>query len=182
MKSALRLTCTAFAFAILVLSLASRDAHAQVMPNPDGPINLEVARKAADAAIAEGKKNGWTIAAAVVDSAGDLVFFERLDNTQAAAMTIAQDKARSAARFKRPTKVFEDAVVGGRNAILGLPGAIPIDGGIPLVIDGTIVGAVGVSGASAAQDGQWAQAGADSLGKQPAPPAAKPPAPAPPKK
>jgi glc operon protein GlcG len=177
MKTALRLTCTTFAFAILVLAFASRDAHAQAMPNPYGQINLEVARKVADAAIAEGKKNGWTVAAAVVDSAGDLVFFERLDNTQAAAMTIAQEKARTAARFKRPTKSFEDALAGGRQAILGLPGAMPIDGGIPLVIDGKIVGAVGVSGASAAQDGQCAQAGADSLGKQPAPPAAKPPVP-----
>src|SRR4051812_11228363 len=143
MYTALRLTCTTFAFAILALAFASRDAHAQAMPNPYGQINLEVARKIADAAIAEGKKNGWTVAAAVVDSAGDLVFFERLDNTQAAAMTIAQDKARTAARFKRPTKSFEDALAGGRQAILGLPGAIPIDGGIPLVIDGKIVGAVG---------------------------------------
>ena len=182
MKTALRLTCITVV-AILFLTVASRAAHAQAMPNPYGPINLEVARKVADAAIAEGKKNGWNVAAAVVDSAGDLVFFERLDNTQSASMIIAQEKARTAARFKRPSKSLEDALAGGRQAILGIPGATPVEGGIPLVIEGKIVGAVGVSGATSAQDAQCSQAGVDSLGKQPAPPAAKPPAPpAPPKK
>ena len=177
MKPYLRMT---IAFTVLWLGLASRTAHAQ-MPNPYGPISVDTARKVADAAIAEGKRNGWLVAAAVVDSAGELVFFERMDNTQSAAVGIAQDKARTAARFKRPSKAFEDALAGGRQAILGLPGATPIEGGIPLVIDGKIVGAIGVSGVSAAQDGQCAQAGADTLGKQPAPPPAKQPAP-PPKK
>lgn len=182
MKTTLRLTCTTAVFAILFLTLASRDARAQAMPNPYGAISLEVARKVADAAIAEGKKNGWNVAAAVVDSAGDLVFFERLDNTQSASMIIAQEKARTAARFKRPTKSLEDALAGGRQAILGIPGATPVEGGIPLVIDGKIVGAVGVSGATSQQDAQCSQAGADTLGKQPAPPAAKQPATTPPPK
>ena len=182
MTTALRLTCTTFAFAILVLAFASREAHAQAMPNPYGPINLEVARKVADAAIAEGRKNGWNVAAAVVDSAGDLVFFERMDNTQSASMVIAQEKARTAARFKRPSKSLEDALAGGRQAILGIPGATPVEGGIPLVVDGKIVGAVGVSGATSPQDAQCSQAGVDSLGKQPGAPVAKPPTPAPPKK
>jgi len=179
MKTSLRVTIV---FAILVLTFASRSAHAQAMPNPYGPINLEVARKVADAAIAEGKKNGWNIAAAVVDSAGDLVFFERMDNTQSASMIISQEKARTAARFKRPSKSLEDALAGGRQAILGIPGATPVEGGIPLVIDGKIVGAVGVSGAKSSEDAQCSQAGVDSLGKQPGAPAAKPPTPAPPKK
>ena len=179
MKTSLRMTVV---FAILVLSLASRSAHAQAMPNPYGQISLEVARKVADAAIAEGRKNGWNIAAAVVDSAGDLVFFERMDNTQSASMIIAQEKARTAARFKRPSKSLEDALA-TRPAILGIPGATPVEGGIPLVIDGKIVGAVGVSGAKSSEDAQCSQAGIDSLGGKPAtPPAAKPPAPAPPKK
>ncbi|HEX8111477.1 MAG TPA: heme-binding protein, partial [Kofleriaceae bacterium] len=103
------------------------------MPNPYGQISLEVARKVADAAIAEGKKSGWNIAAAVVDPAGELVFFERMDNTQSASIVIAQEKARTAAKFKRPSKALEDALAGGRQAILALPGATPVEGGIPLV-------------------------------------------------
>jgi uncharacterized protein GlcG (DUF336 family) len=180
MKTSLRVT---IGFAVLFLTFAARNAHAQ-MPNPYGPISVDTARKVADAAIAEGKKNGWNVAAAVVDSAGDLVFFERMDNTQAASMVIAQEKARTAARFKRPSKALEDALAGGRQAILALPGATPVEGGIPLVVDGKIVGAIGVSGATSAQDAQCAQAGADTLGKQPAPPppAKQPATPPPPKK
>ena len=179
MKTSLRVIVV---FAILFVIFAARNAHAQAMPNPYGQISLEVARKVADAAIAEGRKNGWNIAAAVVDPAGDLVFFERMDNTQSASMVIAQEKARTAARFKRPSKSLEDALAGGRQAILGIPGATPVEGGIPLVIDGKIVGAVGVSGAKSSEDAQCSQAGVDSLGKQPGMPAAKPPTPAPPKK
>jgi uncharacterized protein GlcG (DUF336 family) len=178
MKTSLRMTVV---FAVVVGSFAARNAHAQ-MPNPYGQINVEIARKVADAAIAEGKKNGWNVAAAVVDSAGELVFFERLDNTQSASIVIAQEKARTAAKFKRPSKAMEDALAGGRMAVLGIPGATPVEGGIPLVIDGKIVGAIGVSGATSPQDGQCAQAGVDTLGKQPAPPAARPPTPAPPRK
>lgn len=182
MKTSLRMTVV---FAVLVLSFVARNAHAQ-MPNPYGPINVDIARKVADAAIAEGKKNGWNVAAAVVDGDGELVFFERLDNTQSASIVIAQEKARTAAKFKRPSKAMEDALAGGRWAVLGIPGVTPVEGGIPLVIDGKIVGALGVSGATSPQDGVCAQAGVDTLGKQPAPPAAKPPTPpappAPPKK
>jgi uncharacterized protein GlcG (DUF336 family) len=162
---------------VLFVSLRSRDARAQ-LPNGYGmPISMETARKVADAALAEGKKNGWNVAAAVVDPAGDLVFFERMDNTQAASTIISQEKARTAARFKRPSKALEDAVAGGRQVILSLPGATPIEGGVPLVIDGKIVGAIGVSGATSPQDGQCAMAAAETLGKQPTMPA-KPPAPA----
>ena len=113
----------------------------------------------------------------MVDSAGELVFFERMDNTQSASMIIAQEKARTAAKFKRPSKALEEALVGGRHAILGLPGATPLEGGIPLILDGKIIGAIGVSGVTSPQDGVCAQAGADTLGKQPAPPAARPPTP-----
>ena len=162
----------------VVLSTAlARNANAQ-MPNGYGAsISVETARKLAATATAEGKKNGWNIAVAIVDTAGDLVFFERMDNTQAASTIVAQEKARTAARFKRPTKAFEDALAGGRQAILGLPGVTPLEGGLPLVIEGKIVGAIGVSGVTSQQDGVCAQAAADTLGKQPAPPApAAPPA------
>jgi glc operon protein GlcG len=142
------------------------------LPNGYGmSIGVDAARKIADAALAEGKKNGWNVAAAVVDTAGDLVFFERMDATQVGSTVVAQEKARTAARFKRPTKAFEEAVAGGRQVILSLPGVTPIEGGIPLVVDGKIVGAVGVSGATSPQDAICAQAGADTLGK--APPAKK---------
>jgi glc operon protein GlcG len=169
---------------LIVMSAAlSTPARAQ-LPNGYGPaISVEVARKLAATAIAEGKKNGWTVAVAIVDTAGDLVFFERMDNTQAASTIVSQEKARTAARFKRPTKAFEEAVAGGRQVILSLPGATPIEGGIPLVIEGKIVGAIGVSGATSPQDGVCAQAAADTLGKQPTlPPPATPPTPKPPVK
>ncbi|HMK72572.1 MAG TPA: heme-binding protein [Myxococcaceae bacterium] len=152
-------------FAVVTLLLLASPAGAQQMSNPYGaPIGVETARKLAQAAIAEGKKNGWAVAAAVVDPGGTLVYFERIDGTQSGSSEVAQAKARSAAAFKRPTKAFEEAVAGGRTAVLGLPGAIPLEGGIPLVVDGKIVGAIGVSGATSQQDGVCAKAGADLLG------------------
>jgi len=162
---------------VVCLCVAPRRAHAQMANGYGAAIGVEAARKLADAAIAEGKKNGWAVAAAVVDIAGDLVFFERMDGTQTGSVIVSQEKARSAVRFKRPTKAFEDALVGGRQAILGLPGAVPLEGGIPIVIDGKIVGAVGVSGATSQQDGVCAQAAIDTLGKAPAPPPKAPPPP-----
>jgi glc operon protein GlcG len=166
----------------VLFAMAPRSAHAQ-LANPYGTaIPVEAARKVADAALAEAKKNGWTVAAAIVDTAGDLVFYEKMDNTQIGSAIVSQEKARTAVRFKRPSKAFEDALVGGRQAILSLPGVTPLEGGIPLVIDGKIVGAVGVSGATSPQDGQCALAGAETLGKQPIMTRPPVPAPAPPKK
>ncbi len=127
------------------------------------PIGVEIARRLAAAAITEGKKNGWMVAAAIVDPGGDLVYFERIDGTQAGSSQVSVEKARSAVAFKRPTKVFEDALIGGRMAILAMPGAVPLEGGIPLVIGGETVGAIGVSGATSQQDGVCAKAGADAL-------------------
>jgi uncharacterized protein GlcG (DUF336 family) len=163
----------------VVFSVAAPLTARAQLPNGYGvSISVETARKIAATAAAEGKKNGWNVAVAIVDTAGELVYFERMDNTQAGSVVVSQEKARTAARFKRPTKAFEDALAGGRQAILGLPGVTPVEGGIPLLIDGKIVGAIGVSGATSPQDGTCAQAGADTLGKQPAapaPPPAKPP-------
>jgi uncharacterized protein GlcG (DUF336 family) len=161
-------------FGVVFCILAPRAAMAQPMPIPYGQgISVETARKVAKAAIAEGKKNGWFVSVAIVDTAGDLVFFERMDDAMSASVVVSQEKARTAARFKRPSKAFEDALVGGRQAILSLPGVTPVQGGIPLIIDGKIVGAVGVNGASSPQDHQCAQAAADTLGKAPAPPPKK---------
>jgi uncharacterized protein GlcG (DUF336 family) len=128
-----------------------------------GAITVDAARKVAAAAIAEAKKQGWNVAVAIVDVAGELVVFERLDDTQQASILVSQAKARTAARFKRASKAFEDALAGGRQAILGLPDVVPVEGGIPLIIDGRVVGAIGVSGVTSQQDGVCAQAGVDAL-------------------
>jgi glc operon protein GlcG len=136
------------------------------MPNPYGPsINLENAKKAAAPALAEARKNDWTMAVAIVDNGGNLVYFEKMDNTQIGGVNFAIDKARSAVLFKRTTKALEDVLASGGDGlrVLGLHGAVPIEGGIPLLIDGNIVGAIGVSGGTAPQDGQCAKAGGDNF-------------------
>ena len=129
------------------------------------PISLAIAKRVATAALSEAQQNNWLMAVAVVDTAGDLVYFEKMDGTQVGSVTVAQEKARSAARFKRPTKAFQDTVAGGGEGlrILGISGAVPVDGGVPIVIDGKIAGAVGVSGGTSAQDGQCANAGIVAL-------------------
>jgi uncharacterized protein GlcG (DUF336 family) len=149
--------------ALLALSVSPASAQ---MPNPYGsPITNDAAKKAATAALAEARKNNWTMAAAVVDTAGDLVYFEKIDGTQAASVNIAQDKARSAARFKRPTKALQDVLAAGGEGLrmLALEGAVPVEGGIPILAGGKIIGAIGVSGGTSPQDGQCAKAGADTI-------------------
>jgi uncharacterized protein GlcG (DUF336 family) len=128
-------------------------------------INVEAAKKVAAPAIAEARKNNWNMAVAIVDIAGELVYFEKMDDTQIGSVNVSIDKARSAARFKRPTKAFQDTLAAGGEGlrILTLQGAIPVDGGIPLVVGGKIVGAIGASGGTSAQDGQVAAAGAAVL-------------------
>src|SRR5215468_8638166 len=136
------------------------------MPNPyEAPISVENAKKAAAPAIAEAAKNKWTVAVAIVDPSGVLVYYEKMDNTQIGSADIAIDKARTAAEFKRPTKALQDTVAAGGAGlrVLGLRGLTPVEGGIPLLIDGKIVGAIGVSGMASDQDSQCAKAGADSL-------------------
>jgi len=131
-----------------------------------GPsITADTAKTLAAPAVSEARKNNWTMAVAIVDPAGDLVYFEKMDDTQVGSTQIAIDKARSAARFKRPTKVFQDALAAGGAGVrmLGLTGAVPVDGGVPLVQNGRIVGAIGCSGGTSEQDGQCAAAGAGAL-------------------
>ena len=149
----------------LLFVLTASSVSAQ-MPNPYGaPITLENAKKAAAAAVAEARKNNWTMAMAITDPAGDLVYLEKMDGTQTGSVNIAIGKARSAALFKRPTKAFQDFLAGGGASlrVLATEGAVPIEGGIPLVMDGKIVGAIGLSGGASDQDGQCARAGADTL-------------------
>ena len=151
--------------ALALCSMTAATAFGQ-MPNPYGAnISLEAAKKAAAPALAEARKNNWTMVVAIVDAAGDLVYYEKMDNTQLGSSKVAIDKARSAVRFKRPTKAFQDALAAGGAGlrVLGLEGATPVEGGIPLVSDGKIVGAIGVSGATSDQDGQCAKVAADGF-------------------
>ncbi len=148
-----------------IIALVAAPAFAQ-LPNPYGAsITLEAARKTAALSVAEAAKNNWKMAIAIVDTAGDLVYFEKMDGTQLASVNIAQDKARSSVRFKRPTKAMQDVLAGGGAGIrfLALQGAIPVEGGLPLIMDGKIVGAIGASGGTSDQDGLAAKAGADSI-------------------
>jgi len=128
-------------------------------------LTLEVAKRIAAAAEEEAVKNKWNVVIAIVDDGGSLVYLQRLDDTQIGSIEVALQKAKSAASFRRPTKVLEDALVGGRTPILMLPGAMPIEGGLPIVLDGKVLGAIGVSGVTAPQDGQIAKAGMDALPK-----------------
>ncbi|MGZ3495112.1 MAG: GlcG/HbpS family heme-binding protein [Thermodesulfobacteriota bacterium] len=128
-------------------------------------INLDTAKKIAASAITEARKHHWTMAVAVIDTGGHLVYFEKMDGTQTGSVRVAISKGRSAVLFKRPTKAFQDMVAAGGEGLrmLRLEGAIPIEGGLPLLMDGKIVGAIGVSGGTSQQDGVVAKAGADTL-------------------
>jgi uncharacterized protein GlcG (DUF336 family) len=144
--------------------LSGTTALAQLMDKK--ALTLEVAKKVAAAAAEEAIKNKWTVVIAIVDDGGSLVYLERLDDTQIGSIEVAIQKARTAVNFKRPTKALEDAVIsGGRTVVLSLPGALPIEGGLPLVVDGKVIGGIGVSGVTAQQDGQIAKAGVDALAK-----------------
>lgn len=139
-------------------------AAAQERP-PYGPdVSVETAKTIAAGALAESKKNGWRMAIAIVDNHGFLVYFERMEDTQTAGVEVSIDKARAAAMFRRPTKVFEDGVNKGRPALLGLRGATPLEGGVPIMAGGKVIGAIGVSGANADQDAQAATAGIKAAG------------------
>ena len=153
------------AIALLIVALTAAPTLAQ-LPNAYGaPISLENARKAAAAALVEMRANKWMMAVAVVDPGGSLVYFEKTDGTQTASVEVAIDKARSAALFKRPTRLIQDTVAAGGAGLrmLGARGAVPIDGGVPIVMNGVIVGAIGMSGGTSDQDGQCALAGAAAM-------------------
>lgn len=157
--------------ALMLMSLVSSYASAQASFAPPpvipygSPISLESAKKAAGGAIAEAQKNKWRMAVAIVDTGGHLVYFEKMQDTQTGSVDLAIEKAKTAALFRRSTKLFQDAVAGGGEGLrlLRLTGAIPIDGGIPIIENGKLVGAVGISGGSGDQDGQTAVAGAAAL-------------------
>lgn len=127
------------------------------------PITLEQARAVIASAAAESKKNGWNHVFAVVDGGGILIAFEKSDLASNSSSEIAQAKARAAATFRVPTKAYQDRLAAGETFILGLPGAVPAAGGVPIVVGGKLIGAIGVSGATALQDHQSAEAGAAAV-------------------
>jgi glc operon protein GlcG len=126
-------------------------------------LTLEVAQHIAQAARTEAKKNGWTMVISVVDDGGHLIYLEKMDGTQLGSVQVAQDKARTAVLFKRPSKALEEAVAGGRTVVLKLGDSTPIEGGIPIMAGTELIGAIGVSGANSPQDGQVAAAGLAAL-------------------
>lgn len=146
----------------LAIFLAGMTLGAGAQTSDKKVLNLDGARKIAAAAEAEAKKNNWNVVIAIVDDGGNLLYLQRMDGTQTGSIQVAIEKARTAQAFKRPTKALEDAVAGGRNVILAL-GVLPIEGGLPVKVGDQVVGAIGVSGVTAPQDGQIATAGADTV-------------------
>ena len=128
-------------------------------------ISLADAKVIAAAASAKAVAENWTVVIAILDSGGHLVYLERADGTQLGSVFVAQEKAKTALLFKRPTKVMEDGVLGGKIHMLSLPGATAVEGGLPLLKDGEIVGSIGVSGVLSSQDGQVAAAGLEAVAK-----------------
>jgi glc operon protein GlcG len=127
-------------------------------------LTLEGATTLANAAEAEARRRGWTVAIAVVNPQAGLIHFRCMDGTQPGSQQVAIEKARTAANFKRPTKALEDALTGGRTGLLSMPGIITLEGGVPVLANGQIVGAIGISGMQSAQDGVIAAAALESLG------------------
>ena len=128
------------------------------MPGTMKYITLEDAKKAMAAAEAEARKNNWTVCIAIVDAGASLILFEKMDDTQLGSVKVAVGKAQTAVNFKRPTKAIEDLVAGGRQVFLAVEGITPLQGGLPVMADGKLIGAVGVSGVMSHQDEQVAQA------------------------
>ena len=135
---------------------------------PYGPaITLDQAKRAMAAAELEAAKNSWQVAITILDSGGNLVMFHRIDNAQLSAITVSEGKARTALEFKRPSKALDDAIAkgGAGMRLLALKNITPIEGGQPIVVDGKIIGAIGVSGSLSAHDDQIAKAGIDALNR-----------------
>jgi len=148
---------------LVVLGLITGSAAAQLADKK--ALTLATAKQIAAAAEAEAARNKFTMVIAIVDDGGNLMYLERMDDTQIASSEIATKKAHTALAYKRPSKALEDAVAGGRTAVMTLPGAVTVEGGVPLMADGKIIGAIGVSGGTSPQDGVVAKAGADALAK-----------------
>ena len=126
-------------------------------------ITLEAAKAMMAAGEGEARKNGWNVCIAIVDASGGLIMFQKLDDTQNGSIAVSQGKARTAALFKRPSRLLEEMIAGGKTAFLSVEGIVPLQGGLPVIADGKVIGAVGVSGVTSAQDEQVATAAIGAL-------------------
>jgi glc operon protein GlcG len=167
MSRKLALACALAVFALAAATVFSA-AFAQQASTPYGmPITLDDAKRVMAAAELEAAKNSWQVAITILDSGGNMVMFHKADNTQLASIGASEGKARTALTFKRPSKALDDAIAAGGAGLrlLAVKDITPLEGGIPILVDGRIVGAIGVSGALSSQDAQVAKAGADALTK-----------------
>ncbi len=158
MRKKIALTIVSLFLSVLTMSISS---SAQLTTKK--ALTLEAAKKIASFAEAEAVKNSWTMVIVIVDDGGHVLFLERMDNTQIGSIEVAIQKAKTAISFKRPTKSFEERALAGRNVLLALPGAVPIEGGLPIIVDGQYLGALGISGGSSDQDGLVAKAALDTF-------------------
>ena len=155
------------ALALAALLFAGPVAAQQSAPPPYGaPITLDLAKKIVTAAEAEAVKNNWQVSIAIIDSGGHLVMLQKLDNTQLVSIRVSEAKAKTALGFRLPTKMLEDAVAAGGagTRLLALEEVAPFEGGFPIIVDGKIIGAIGVAGVFSSQDAQVARAGLAAIG------------------
>ena len=149
---------------VVILILTAISSRADQLATKKA-LNLSLAKQIAAASEAEAAKNNWQQVIVILDDGGNLLYLERMDDSQLGSIDVAMAKAKSALYFKRPTKAFQDQVASGGMNILKLPNAIANEGGVPLMADGKVIGAIGISGATAQQDGQVAAAGVAALAK-----------------
>src|SRR5579863_5668139 len=154
----------AFVIGISLLSISVTSASAQLIEKKT--LSLAAAKKMAAAAEAEAAKNNWTMVISVVDDGGNLIYLERMDGTQLGSIEVSQGKARTALQFKRPTKAFQDLIDKDQAHLITLGHITGVQGGLPIMAEGKVVGSIGVSGGASAQDEQCAQAGLNALGAQ----------------
>jgi glc operon protein GlcG len=163
----LALACALALCAISATPALAQQIESSGMPPYGPPITLDQAKRVMAAAELQAVENTWQVAITILDSGGNMVMFHKIDNAQLSAVTVSEGKARTALEFKRPSKDLDDAIArgGAGNRLLALKDITPLEGGMPIVLDGKIVGAIGVSGAVSAQDAQVAKAGADALAR-----------------
>jgi glc operon protein GlcG len=163
----LALACALALCAISAIPALAQQIESSGMPPYGPPITLDQAKRVMAAAELQAVENSWQVAITILDSGGNMVMFHKIDNAQLSAVTVSEGKARTALEFKRPSKDLDDAIArgGAGNRLLALKDITPLEGGMPIVLDGKIVGAIGVSGAVSAQDAQVAKAGADALAR-----------------
>jgi glc operon protein GlcG len=162
-----RMLALACALAFSCAPALAQQTEASGLPPYGPPITLDQAKRVMAAAELQAVENSWQVAITILDSGGNLVVFHKIDNAQLSAVSVSEGKARTALEFKRPSKDLDDAIArgGAGNRLLALKDITPLEGGMPLLLDGRIVGAIGVSGAVSAQDAQVAKAGADALAR-----------------